>query len=52
MTFKEIKKQQQSIYVKKYKVYNTSCPANSYNANLGRTGLQIKASFEPIRDGA
>ena len=21
----------------RYKVYNTSCPANSYNANLGRT---------------
>ena len=45
MTFKEIKKRQQSIYVKKYKVYNTSCPANSYNANLGRTRLQIKASL-------
>ena len=31
--------QQQCIYLKKYKVYNTSCPANSYNANLGRTRL-------------
>ena len=27
------------IYLKKYKVYKTSCPANSYNANLGRTRL-------------
>ena len=31
--------QQQCIYLKKYKVYNTLCPANSYNANLGRTRL-------------
>ena len=31
--------QQQCIYLKKYKVYNTLCPANSYNANLDRTGL-------------
>ena len=28
---------QQCIYLKKYKVYNTLCPANSYNANPGRT---------------
>ena len=27
------------VYLKKYKVYKTSCPANSYNANLGRTRL-------------
>ena len=27
------------IYLKKYKVYKTSYPANSYNANLGRTRL-------------
>ena len=35
------KKQQQHqcIDLKKYKVYNTLCPANSYNANLGRTRL-------------
>ena len=31
--------QQQCIFLKKYKVYNTLCPANSYNANLGRTRL-------------
>ena len=24
---------------KKYKVYNTLCPANSYNGNLGRARL-------------
>ena len=34
--------QQQCIYLKKYKVYNTLCPANSYNANLGRTKDVIK----------
>ena len=28
-----------TLYLKKYKVYKTSCPANSYNANLGRTRL-------------
>ena len=33
------KQKQQSIYLKKYKVYYTLCPANSYNANLGRTRL-------------
>ena len=27
--------QRQCIYLKKYKVYNTLCPVNSYNANLG-----------------
>ena len=32
-------KQQQCIYLKKYKVYNTLCPANSFNAKLGRTRL-------------
>ena len=34
-------KQQQCIYLKKYKfkVYNTLCPASSFNANLGRTRL-------------
>ena len=36
---KQQQQQQQYIYLKKYKVYNTSCPANSYNANLGRTRL-------------
>ena len=36
---KKIRQQQQCIYWKKYKVYNTLCPANSYNANLGRTRL-------------
>ena len=35
-------RQQQCIYLKKYKVYNTLCPVNSYNANLGRTRLLIK----------
>ena len=29
------------MYLKKYKVYNTLCPANSYNANLGRTILYV-----------
>ena len=29
-----------TLYLKKYKVYKTSCPANSYNANLGRTRHQ------------
>ena len=33
--------QQYCIYLKKYKVYNTLCPANSYNANLGRTRLKL-----------
>ena len=28
--------QQQCIYLKKYKVYNTLCPANSYNALVMR----------------
>ena len=31
--------QRQCIYLKKYKVYNTLRPVNSYNANLGRTRL-------------
>ena len=31
--------QRQCIYLKKYKVYNTLCPVNSYNANLGRARL-------------
>ena len=26
--------QQQCIYLKKYKVYNTLCPADSYNTKL------------------
>ena len=26
--------------LKNHKVYNTLCPANSYNANLGRTKLK------------
>ena len=34
--------QQQCINLKKYKVYHTLCPANSYNANLGRTKDVIK----------
>ena len=34
-----VQQQQQYIYLKKYKFYNTLCPANSYNANLGRTRL-------------
>ena len=44
--------QQQCIYLKKYKVYNTLCPAksyNSYNANLGRTRLQTKTLLNYIR---
>ena len=41
--------QQQRIYLKKYKVYNTLCPANSYNANLGRTRLQIKTLLNYIK---
>ena len=31
--------QQQCIYLQNYKIYNTLCPANRYNANLGRTKL-------------
>ena len=40
--FKEIQlqQQQQSIYLKKYSYNYTLCPANSYNANLGRTRLE------------
>ena len=42
--------QQQCIYLKKYKVYNTLCPAMSYNAaNLGRTRLLIKTLLNYIR---
>ena len=41
--------QQQCIYLKKYKVCNTLCPANGYNANLGRTRLQIKTLLNYIR---
>ena len=29
------------FYLKNHKVYNTLCPANSYNANLGKK-VQIK----------
>jgi len=43
------KQQQQCIYLKKYKVYNTLCPANSYKANLGRTRLYIKTLLNYIR---
>ena len=35
--------------LKKYKVYNTLCPANTYNANLGRTRLSIKTLLNYIR---
>ena len=31
-----------TIYLRKKKSYNTLCPANSYNAHLGRTRLKIK----------
>ena len=48
-TNKQQQQQQQCIYLKKYQVYNTSCPANSYNANLGRTRLSIKALLNYIR---
>ena len=41
--------QQQCIYLKKYKFYNTSCPANSYNATLGRTRVKLKALLNYIR---
>jgi len=43
------RQQQQCIYLKKYKVYNTLCPANSYNANLGTTRLSIKTLLNYIR---
>ena len=35
--------------LKKYKVYNTLCPGNSYNANLGRTRLSIKTLLNCMR---
>ena len=34
---------------KKYKVYNTLCPANSYNGNLGRARLSIKTLLNYIK---
>ena len=36
------------FYLKNHKVYNTLCPANSYNANLGKK-VQIKALLTYIR---
>ena len=42
--------QQQCIYLNKCKVYNTLCPANSYNAYLGYPGYQ--RFFSRVRRGA
>ena len=37
LTDRQQTNKQRRIYLKKYKVYDTLCPANSYNANLAGT---------------
>ena len=49
MAKQQQQQQQQRIYLKKYKVYNTSCPANSYNANLRRTSFGIGGGRKNMR---